>query len=298
MNQNLIISNIKGGFGNQLFQFAAGYSYAQSVNAIYKVDLSFFLEPKFKSELKIDKLKVTIEEATEEEIYSLKSLTPISFWGRVSRKININSKYNKPTHYNDKLGFKPDISFFNLSVPRYLVGWFLKPCYFDNYRNDFLKQFMPNFELSEQHHDFLKEIKNCKSVSVHIRRGDYINNKIFLTKEVEYYNRAFELFINKFKSPTFFIFSDDIKWCRENINSSRQLEFVNLVNPNADLEEFFLMKNCKHNIIANSSFSWWAAYLNENQSKIVIAPKIWFKDEYFQNSLNSNPGFLMNWKTV
>ena len=126
------------------------------------------------------------------------------------------------------------------------------------------------------------------SCSVHIRRGDYV--KIGLThplnphplQSIDYYKQA----INIINADKYFVFSDDINWCKENLKDER-LVFIDYPEKNlnyfdADLCELQLMSLCQNNIIANSTFSWWSAYLNNNQNKKIIAPKIWFGDKYIQ----------------
>lgn len=295
---NLVISNIKGGFGNQLFQYAVGYSVARHFDSSLKVDLSFYAQPKFASAFKLDKLKVNLINATIEEIGFLKSVEPTkSIMSRITNKLKF-AKYNKSSHYKDENGFKSDINFWSITTPIYLEGWFLKPTYFDKFRNELLDIFLPNFQFSEKATPFLADIKNCNSVAIHLRRTDYVNNPIFRVLDSSYYRRAMHFIKEKQKSVKFYIFSDDIEWCKKNIPSSSDIYFVENSIENSDLVDFFLMKNCKHNIIANSSFSWWAAYLNENKMKQVVAPKLWFNDYFFQNSLDNNPGFLMDWVSL
>jgi len=299
MQESIIISCIRGGFGNQLLQFATGYALSQRVKYLFKLDLEFFDIPKFKSAWRLDKLNVAINEASYEEISELRNLAcSNTLFCRISRKLHIPSKYNKYTHYNDSEGFEYQKSFFRINSSKYLYGWFTKPDYFNEFRSDLIKMYTPKFELSEEYFKILNSILHRNSVSIHVRRGDYVDNKIFLTKGMDYYISAIKLIVQQLKNSKFYIFSDDIIWCRENFADKYDFNFVSLKNNNADLEEFFLMKNCKHNIIANSSFSWWAAYLNENPSKIVIAPKVWYKDAFYQTSLDNNPSFLINWITI
>ena len=126
------------------------------------------------------------------------------------------------------------------------------------------------------------QIKNENSVSLHIRRKDFVNNKyhdIHGTCSIEYYLKAVKYIADMIKSPHFFIFSDDIEWAGTNLNLAFPYEFVSGNTGELSYIDMQLMSLCKHNIIANSSFSWWGAWLNRNPDKIVIAPEQWFVDE-------------------
>jgi hypothetical protein len=96
---------------------------------------------------------------------------------------------------------------------------------------------------------------------------------------MEYYEKAISYFGDLNENPTFYVFSDDIEWARLNLNIPYNAVFVDINDDNSDYEDLRLMTLCKHNILANSTFSWWGAYLNKNPNKSVIAPKMWFKDE-------------------
>ena len=105
---------------------------------------------------------------------------------------------------------------------------------------------------------------------------------------------------DKIDAPEFFAFSDDIEWVKTHLKVSEKIHFVSINvdsddNERIDIEEFFLMKNCKHNIISNSSFSWWAGYLNDNENKIIIAPKKWYNNNIHQSSFEKHSIFLNDW---
>jgi hypothetical protein len=129
----------------------------------------------------------------------------------------------------------------------------------------------------------LNIINNTNSVSLHIRRGDYIKNLETYNKhgliDLYYYYKAINYIKEHVYNPTFFIFSDDITWAKENLNIELPVYFIDFNDQTRNYEDLRLMKNCKYNIIANSSFSWWGAWLNDFSNKIVIAPKKWFNDD-------------------
>ncbi len=153
--------------------------------------------------------------------------------------------------------------------------------YFIDIAGEIKKEFTLKNDFSEKAKEYLQRIENSNSVSLHIRRGDYVENKKVNAYHgvcgLDYYNEAMRIIKEKINNPVFFVFSDDIAWAKENLKGT---EFVFVSCPEIeDVEELILMSKCKHNIIANSSFSWWGAWLNNNSEKIVIAPKKWFNNK-------------------
>ena len=134
-------------------------------------------------------------------------------------------------------------------------------------------------------------IKSKQSpISIHVRRDDYLSSKYVSgfggICTIEYYNKAVERIKEEVIDPVFYIFSDDINWCRENLKLEQGV-FIDWNTGKESWQDMFLMSQCKHNIIANSSFSWWGAWLNSNSEKIVIAPRIWWnglKDDVVPDS--------------
>ena len=128
----------------------------------------------------------------------------------------------------------------------------------------------------------LNEVRRSMAVSVHIRRGDYVSdphtNRFHGTCSVDYYNAAFDVIASEVKEARFFVFSDDPQWARENIKPPSEAVFVGRNTTQPDYEDMRLMLNCRHHIIANSSFSWWPAWLNSSSDKVVVAPRRWVAD--------------------
>jgi len=163
----------------------------------------------------------------------------------------------------------------------YLCGNWQNPAYFPDEeilrRNFTFKQY-----LDPRNQEVLKDIQSSNSVSIHVRRGDYTNvnhiNYFFQPNWLNYYGSAIAYIAHNEKSRPlkFFVFSDDISWCKKNM--SVDVTYVENVSMDS-WKDMQLMSNCKHNIIANSTFSWWAAWLNKNPNKIVTTPKNWFYDQ-------------------
>jgi len=220
---------------------------------------------------------------------------------------HINAKYASLNHA-EKLGdlnnsiynrfrraikgsYKSRITEENFSVEKFLHRQYSQT-YFDGYWQSEL-YFLPiidvikeEFEFKVNHENlnstnrlFLFEILNSNSVSLHIRRGDYLNIPLHNNCCTEtYYSNAVQLIKKTNINAKFFIFSDDIAWCMKTFDEISPI-YINGNSKESAFLDMFLMSQCKHNIIANSSFSWWSAWLNKNPDKTIIAPKLWFNDE-------------------
>lgn len=304
MKEKIIISNLKGAFGNQLFQYATAFAVAKRNNAILKLDLSFFENEKYSKWFKLDRLNIKIEKASKEEIELLKNKPNASLIYRALRKLGISSVYNKKTDLVDSFGFKPDRKILEHKNSGYIVGWCAVEAYFSEFKDKLLSEFTLKKPLTTAAEKYLSEINATNSVSVHIRRGDYLNLEHFYRIiPIDYFEKAIETISEKIENPTFYFFSNDLDWVKKNLNFDKNFVFVNLreddnYDGEDDMEDFFLMRNCKHNIIANSSFSWWAAYLNENAGKLVIAPRKWYNDKFYQNSMEKYPICPNDWTLV
>lgn len=162
----------------------------------------------------------------------------------------------------------------------YIFGYFQTEKYFKHLRKELLEDFTLKTPLNEENVKMLTKIKSTNSVSIHVRRTDYLlqHKKIaYDLSDSDYFPKAIAYIGERVKNPHFFIFSDDIAWCKKNLNIKYEHTFVELNDESNGVFDLELMKNCKHNIIANSTFSWWGGWLNENPDKIVVAPALWFR---------------------
>ena len=191
--------------------------------------------------------------------------------------------------------YQPELT--EIKEPTYVSGYYQTEKYFTDIRDELLQDFTLNVPLNKKNQSILDKIKSTDSISIHVRRGDYTkarNVRKYANCSIEYYKNGIKYIEEKTgKTPTLFIFSDDIKWVKNNLKFDYETVYVDI---NSDKQGYFdleLMKNCKHNIIVNSSFSWWGAWLNTNKEKIVVAPKIWMK------TFNSNYDLIPeNWITI
>ncbi len=255
----MITVRIVGGLGNQMFLYAYAKAIEQMGHTV-KLDISKFKSYKLHGGYQLDKFNIDLKPASK---------TSLAF-----SKLNI---YNTLKEKN--LLF--DISFKSLKGNKYIKGYFQTEKYFSEIKDILLQQFTVNRELANSTKSYAEKIKSSTtSCSIHIRRGDYISDKkansIHGSCSLEYYKQAVNLLKEKYKNNYFFIFSDDISWVKNNLS----IDNATYINHNTiPHEDIYLMSLCDHNITANSSFSWWGAWLNDNKNKTVISPKNWFVDK-------------------
>jgi hypothetical protein len=257
----MIIVKLKGGLGNQMFQYATGLAVAIHNNDKLALDVSHYENQSPKDTPRTFELP-TFNIST----FSFKNITPSKttlFINKIKDKLFPNNPYS----------FDPKVFSSNN-----LEGAFQNETYFIDIREQILKEFTLKNE-SEKFIETRKYIKSIPSVSIHIRRGDYISNSHAHTyhgvQTSEYYKKAYDHIVNTLGlNFTLFIFTDDIEWTRENITFHTNTYIISEHNFSS-AEELLLMSYCSHNIIANSSFSWWGAWLNQNPEKIIIAPQQW-----------------------
>lgn len=269
----MIITRLKGGLGNQMFQYALGRKMSLINNDVLKLDVSEFDRALSVGNIyrpfSLGRFNIIKDIAAPEEIRALEYP-----YGSISIMINwFKRKILRQTH----TVFEPEI--LELSGNVFLDGYWQSPKYFEDIRDDLLKEFSLTEPLRGYAIEIAEQMNNCKSVSVHIRRGDYVKNprvlKEFGICRAGYYKKAVSLLLKEHKNITFFVFSDDIEWVKNNLDLPKTVVYVSHSDLD-DATELYLMSLCKHNIIANSSFSWWSAWLNQNPKKLVIAPTPWF----------------------
>lgn len=265
--RNMIIVKLQGGLGNQLFQYAFGRLLSIKNNA----EVKYFFEETQKHdtnrEYKLGYFHTKVILATPKEIESARY--------PLGKYFGIVSKLYKKIFKQYNIGYVPTM----LSQKNGLCeGYWQSYKYLDPIREKLLEELTLKNPIDTKFSEVIEKMKNTNSVSVHVRRGDYVDDaktkSEHYTFGLEYYEKAFSILQKKIESPVLFIFSDDIDWAKENIKSDIKMNFVS--NPMIqDYEELVLMSQCKHNIIANSTFSFWAAWLNQSPLKIVIAPQKW-----------------------
>jgi hypothetical protein len=232
----MIVTKLQGGLGNQLFQWAVTRYLSVKYNTDYKFELFYFQSMAW--ELELNKFKnINIEEYIEPT--TLKLVTDDFNFKEIEDNSFLNGYWQSEKYFSEIDSLIRE----DLKVD-------------DNLKNYIINKY---------------PILTENTVSLHVRRGDYIkSNNFHPIQSVEYYKKAYEI-IND-KSINVLVFSDDINWCKQNI----KFDNITYIEGEQNITDMYIMSLCKHNIIANSSFSWWGAWLNSNENKKVIAPINWF----------------------
>ncbi len=294
----MIIVKLMGGLGNQMFQYAAGLSLAQNKKTELFIDDSFLIAETnnlyTKRNLELQCFNLDIKIALEKDIKRFN----ITRSSKYIRSLQRNFPFLFSNLYAAESGMMFQKEFFNFPKNTYLDGFWQSEKYFKNIESILEKRFTPKETPNSENKDWLKKITERESVSLHIRRGDYIMSKSSQEHHgnliLSYYINALNIIKSKYSNIEVFVFSDDLDWCKENLNLKFNTHFVDANQKSNFHFDLFLMSHCKHNIIANSSFSWWGAWLNKNPEKIVIAPKDWFNDK----SINTQDLIPVKWIRV
>ena len=279
----MIVVNIIGGLGNQMFQYAFGYAASKENNTELKLDVSGFKAYDLR-DYELDLFNVEENSKLKSKYDSLlnklngKHNTLLS---KATRKILRGLLGFTKFYYQEKEEFVFDKGVFNIRTDTYFYGHWQNQKYFKKYRKELLEIFTLK-SIHSQTKEYQQKIIESESVSLHIRRGDYLTdahtNSVHGICDMEYYKKAVTEVLKSKEQARFFIFSDDLDWVKGNLDFIDNKTFIEHKSDISGHEEMHLMSQCKHNIIANSSFSWWGAWLNQNSDKKVIAPRKWFKN--------------------
>lgn len=295
----MIISEIVGGLGNQLFEYAAARRLSLLLNQDLKLNLDFFETYHQPDIFRLDKFNTEFSVATPDEIKKLKRRAGKGLISKVYRKTLKKQLYkNSKYHFDPNWFYNNDRDKLSKMKDIYLSGYFADPYFFYEVEDILRKEFTLKNELNEANKKMQKQITDVNSVSLHIRRGDYVNNPVFADIPLSYYELAISKIKEKVENPVFFIFSDDLKWAKDNMDLQADYEFAGINGGKTDYMELMLMASCKHNIIANSTFSYWGARLNPNEGKMVFAPKVWYKHPQAQARYSSRKIYQNGWQRI
>lgn len=280
----MIIVKLQGGLGNQLFQYAVGRYLSFKYSTALKFDLYEFLNPSQNNTPRTFKLKhfnICGEVASLSDLDN-DFISP-TLKNQIMRRIEIFLGF--PSNFfliqEKSLKFDPNI----LQTPDncYLDGYWGSEKYFGHIDKVIRNELRIIEPIDPINLKYLEKITNGNSVSIHVRRGDFVNIQTNLqfhgVCSLKYYSEAIDYIANKVEKPIFYIFSDDSEWCMSNINVHYPVTYITHNGEEKDYEDFRLLSQCKHHIIANSTFSWWGAWLGSDPNKIVIAPKKWLMIE-------------------
>lgn len=261
--------------GNQLFQYAMGRTLAIENQTVLKLDLSYFTDYEWHV-YSLAPFNIKENFSTEAECLVLRKKHALMI-NRILRKTVGKGHF---VVYERSLRY--DVGYKSIKAPAYLVGYWQCASYFEKHRDVLLQEFNIKIQPSAANAKMLNQIQSTQSVSLHIRRGNFVNveqvNKIHGTCSLEYYRQAIDYFNRYLSKPVYYVFSDDLTWAKESLVGKESFVFVDLNDASHDYEDLRLMSSSRHHIIANSTFSWWAAYLNPSTDKKVIAPMRWFAD--------------------
>ncbi len=200
----------------------------------------------------------------------------------------LESKMNKAGLYSFRLGYCDFKDFKKDNITFY--GTFESPKYFDDIKDVLQKEFTPKYGILEHNKDLYEKINSTNSVCVTIRRGDFVTDPGFKKNlyvcDEKYFEKGLEVIKKKVKNPTFFVFSDDVEWCKKNMKFPKNTYYERGDDPT--WEKLRLMYSCKHFIISNSTFSWWAQYLSRNNKKVVVAPSRWGNLSYKGDNIKTD----------
>ncbi|RYY08114.1 MAG: alpha-1,2-fucosyltransferase [Sphingobacteriaceae bacterium] len=281
----MVITKLVSGLGNQLLQYAMGKQLAIARNVPLRLDVSFFEDQDLRS-YKLNNFNINAKIASDAEIEPFrkninayqKLHQQTSFYAKVYRNLEplVFPKHTK-NYFKESTWWILEPEIYKTPSDIYIEGYWQHYKYYENLKPLILEELTLKKQLDDNAQNWLTSIKSDQgSVAVHIRRGDYVSdpgaNYLMGVLPVNYYNKAISYIKQKVSNPTFYFFSDDLDWVKHNIQTDASNFYV---NGNLDYVDLNLMRHCNHQIIANSTFSWWGAFLNRNPDKIVVAPQQW-----------------------
>lgn len=310
------IIRVTPGLGNQMFQYAFILNYKLKEEKIvfdlspcehskkhnsYELERIFGIKEDILTRCKKIKFNGPYFYLREREITFFKFVNKI-IQKTIGKRFTFNtSKLVIEKESENEFNFNQ--RYLELKGDKYISGYFCSPKYFEGIKDQIKNVFsFPEIiEEDENNYKILQKIKNSESISIHVRRGDYVGGNLDVCGK-EYFSDAFLKLLNildkkgiKKENINIFIFSDDVVWCKNNLTFLKDFatSFVDWNKKQNSYKDMQLMSGCKYNIISNSTFSWWGAYLNKNREKIIIAPRRWFK-----NVLNSEDRCNSDWFLV
>ncbi len=291
----MVIVKLSGGLANQMFPYAAGRRLAWHLGTELKLDVSAFSA--YRQPYSVDfrqyvlgVFNIVENFATPEEILEL------TVRGKTLLEKLLGRSAGRPGSFVREKHFHFDQSILHLRGDIYLAGNWNNPGYFSDAEQVIRQEFTWRQPPDGMNLTVLGNIARGNSVSIHVRRGDYVENpKVRAVHgycDLDYFQRAARYVARLVENPHFFVFSDDPGWVRQHLTLQWPMTIVEHNDAMHGHEDMRLMKSCKHNIIANSGFSWWAAWLNDSPDKIVVAPKRWFSTSKYDDRGLMPPGWV------
>lgn len=277
----MIVIRLRGGLGNQLFQYALGRRIAKQLNTEMTLDLTSLLKTHKNENITDRDYQLGIFNVQESFLIQPGLLR---FFDKLG--LNFVSQIIKGIKLLGYKSFKER----EFTVQEWLLkhptdktmysGYWQSEAYFKDAEEELRKDFQFKGKLSVEAQHILNKIEATNSVCVHIRRGDYVGNSVFNNSELDYFYTSADYIGKRTTSPHFFIFSDDPEWCKANVKFDYDATVVDYDTENEKFkEDLQLMSSCTHFIMSASSFSWWAVWLSNQKDHIVIAPQPWFLND-------------------
>jgi hypothetical protein len=280
---SLVITRLIGGLGNQMFQYAAGRALALRRGAALKLDVTGFAAVGIhaKRRYELDSFPIHGSPASDVDLalFDRAGKARSLRLDRILRLLRIGRRDGAwPIYREPHFQFDPGMP--ALQAPVYLDGYWQSERYFSDIAGVLRQEFTAEAPLDRENEALAAGIAAVNAVSLHVRRGDYVDdpttNRFHGICAPDYYQRAVDFVASRVEAPRLFVFSDDLQWTRANLRFSVPMTFVDANPPDCGYRDMRLMTRCRHHIVANSSFSWWGAWLNPSREKIVVAPCRWF----------------------
>jgi hypothetical protein len=273
----MIVVKLMGGLGNQMFQYATGRALALKSGDELFLDTSFLEKDTAEHTYR----KFALGHFNISAQLSQEDFSHLDINNRIKNKIVNTISGRKNLNYVKEKSFRFDRHLFDRPSNVYLDGYWQSEKYFNSYEEQIRNDFSLNTRMSDRNEEWKKKITGTESLFIHVRRGDYVSNPAANSFhgicDLSYYVTAIAKLNMLISNPVYYVFSDDIAWTAENLKIDAENYIVSSQRSDA-VEEMYLMAHCKHGIIANSSFSWWGAWLISNRQKKIIAPLNWFAD--------------------
>lgn len=281
----MIIARIIGGLGNQMFQYAFGRRLALERGVPLKIDVSAFADYDLHG-YALGRLAIEAEEAGAAEVAALTAVAPRFPENLVPRRLLPRflrrSRRYHPQHVHEGEGFTYDPAVVEREGSLYIDGYWQSERYFAPAAATLRREFAVPTPLAGRNAEVADRIQAGPAISVHVRRGDYAadpkTRAIHGLLSLDYYAAAVAHLAERVEAPRYFIFSDDPAWAAANLDLPGEPVLVDHNDAATNYEDLRLMSLCDHHVIANSSFSWWGAWLNASAEKIVVAPARWVAD--------------------
>lgn len=270
-----MIIRISGGIGNQMFQYAFKQQLDYIANCKNTIDIRFFENRNVHNGYELNKVFDIDDETYDGSIKAPSEVHPIIYRGlyRIGKRFYVTKKYAMEVlidYYEKYKSFSGE--------KYYLDGYWQSEEYFKDVKDEVRESFIfPQF-CEESNINLCKRICQENAIALHVRRGDFLESSKFVCLgKTDYYQQAIKYISDKVNSPIFVVLSDDIDWCRNNLHLNEGSIYVDWNKNDKSFRDMQIMSICSHCIIANSSFSWWGAWLNKNPDKIIVAPYKFYK---------------------